>query len=138
MNPQPCSASSTASGAPPATTGTWNNDPADDRTVFGLVGSTLPSQHTTAPTPVASAVRIIVPTLPGSRTSTHTTIIDVPLMSSSAAVAKPTTASTGCGVTVSATRSITPGARSNTRTPVANTRSTTAATEGLVRPSGAT
>ncbi len=128
----------TASGAPPATTGTWKSEPAEARTVFGLVGSTVPSQHTTAPTPEASAVRIIVPALPGSRTSTHTMTIVMSFTSASSAGENPTTASTGWGVTVSATRSITPGARSKTRTPASNTRSTTAATDGLVRPSGAT
>ena len=76
-NPQPRSASIADPGGPPATTGTWNSDPAEDRTVFGLVGSTVPSQHTTAPTPEASAVRIIVPAFPGSRTSTHTMTIDI-------------------------------------------------------------
>ena len=37
--------------SPPTTTGTWNSEPAEARTVLGLVGSTVPSQHTTASAP---------------------------------------------------------------------------------------
>ena len=70
---------------PPATTGTWKSEPAEARTVFGLVGSTVPSQQTTASTPAASAVRIIVPALPGSRTSTQTITMEPPPTSSSGA-----------------------------------------------------
>src|SRR5664279_2437421 len=105
--------------------------------LFGLVGSTVPSQHTTASTPAASAVRIIVPALPGSRTSTQTRSVEQSRTSSRTAGTKPTTARSGCGVTVSAIRSMTPGARSNTRAPRVNTRSTTSATAALDRPSGA-
>ena len=98
--------------------GVWKTEPADARTVFGLVGSTVPSQHTTASTPEASAERITVPALPGSRTSAHTTTIDdEDATSSMEAGTKPTTASTGWGLTVSAIRSMTPGARSKTRAP---------------------
>ena len=50
----------TASRPWPARTSDWS-------------GSTVPSQQMTASTPAASAVRISVPRLPGSRTSTHTT-----------------------------------------------------------------
>src|ERR1700734_3824180 len=73
VNPRDASSATVAAAAPPATTGTLNRDPAVARTVFGLVGSTVPSQHTTASTPAASAVRITVPRLPGSLTSTQTT-----------------------------------------------------------------
>ena len=73
VNPRDVKASRVAVVVPPSMTGTWNNDPAVDRTVLGLVGSTVPSQQITASTPAASAVRITVPRLPGSRTSTHTT-----------------------------------------------------------------
>ena len=128
----------TEAASPPTTTGVWKIDPAEARTVFGLVGSTVPSQHTTASTPAASAVRIMVPALPGSRTSTHTTTIDASLSSSRRAGTNPTTATTGWGVTVSEIRSMTPGPRSKTRTPVANTRATTSATDALALPSGAT
>ena len=116
----------------------WNSDPAEARTVFGLVGSTVPWQQTTASTPAASAVRIMVPTLPGSRTSMQTTTIPPPPGRPGRPAAKATTATTGCGVTVSVTRPMTPGARSKTRAPEAKARSTTALTAGLVRPSGAT
>ena len=124
--------------APPATTGTWKSDPADARTVFGLVGSTVPSQQTTASTPAASAVRIIVPALPGSRTSTHTTTIDWSLTSSRAAGSEAHHRHHRLGGDGVGHPLDDPGARSKTRTPAANASSTTAATAGLARPSGAT
>ena len=37
------------------TTGRWNTDPADDRTVFGLYTSTDASENTTAPAPYTAA-----------------------------------------------------------------------------------
>ncbi len=138
MNSQCCNVSMTAPASPPDTTGRWKTDPAEARTVLGLVGSTDPSQWITAPIPAASAVRIMVPALPGSRTSTRTITEDRSLATSSGAGTKPTTARTGWGWTVSATRSITPGPRSKTRTPAAKARSTTPATPSLARPSGAT
>ena len=117
--PQPRRVPITVAGSPPTTTGMWKMDPAEARTVFGLVGSTVPSQHTTASTPEASAVRIMVPAFPGSRTSTQTTTNEASCNSARAAGTNPTTATTGWGLTVSAMRSMTPGARSKTRTPVA-------------------
>ena len=62
-----------SAGSPPATTGRWRTEPAEARTVFGLKGSTVPAQQTTASAPAASALLITAPALPGSRTSTQTT-----------------------------------------------------------------
>ena len=59
------------------TTGTRKIEPADARTAFGAYGSAVAPQHTTAPAPAASAVRINVPVLPGSATSTSTTVRSV-------------------------------------------------------------
>src|SRR5688572_27860347 len=113
-----CSRTSTAS--PPATTGTWNNVPADARTGFGLYTSTEPPQQTTPSAPAASALRRTVPALPGSRTSTQTTRNEDSRRLSSGTSTYGTIAMTGCGVTVSATRSSTPGARVWMRAPVAS------------------
>ena len=52
-----------------STTGRWNRLPALDRTALPLYGSTPPSTNT-ASAPAASAVRMIVPALPGSLGST--------------------------------------------------------------------
>ena len=104
--------------SPATTTGTWSTEPAEARTVFGLKGSTVPSQHTTPSAPAASATRMTAPALPGSRTSTHTTTNVAPgQLVEGGRRASRTTASTGWGVTVSATRSSTPGPRSKTRAP---------------------
>ncbi len=73
----------------------WRTEPADARTVFGLKGSTDPSQHTTAPAPAPWATRITAPAFPGSRTSTHTTTKLMPTNWSRVASGIPTTASTG-------------------------------------------
>ena len=73
QTPAAPSGSRTSPASPPTTTGTCRTEPADARTVLGLKGSTVPSQHTTASAPAASATRITAPALPGSRTSTHTT-----------------------------------------------------------------
>ena len=49
-----------------ATRSRWNRLPARARTALPLYGSTPPPASTTAPAPAASAVRMMVPTLPGS------------------------------------------------------------------------
>ena len=49
-------------------TGRWNNDPAVERTTFGLVTSTLSPVNMTQSAPKASATLITVPAFPGSRT----------------------------------------------------------------------
>jgi hypothetical protein len=54
--------------------GTWKMLPTLARTAFGLCGSTDSADSTTASAPAASAVRIRVPTLPGSRTWTPAAI----------------------------------------------------------------
>src|SRR4051794_29641155 len=90
--------------------------------------STEPSQHSTPSAPDASAERSRVPALPGSRTSTATTTSRAARRSARGASTKGTTASSGCGVTVSATRSRTPGASGKTRAPAAMARSTTSST----------
>src|SRR5437764_769158 len=97
----------------PRTTGRWNRLPAVARTHFGLSGSTDSPARTTASAPTASAVRITVPALPGSATSTSTASSRGAAATTSASpVSSPrTTATTPCGVTVSdrlsATRSVT-------------------------------
>ena len=53
----------------PRTIGRWKIDPADERTVFGLYGSTELAVNTTPLAPAASAERSTVPAFPGSRTS---------------------------------------------------------------------
>ena len=50
------------------TTGRWNSEPAVERITFGLKMSTQSSTSTTPAQPAASAERITVPALPGSRT----------------------------------------------------------------------
>ncbi len=67
--------STTTSGvAPAATSGTRNVDPAAARTVFGPYGSVLSLAKTTPAAPTASAVRTIVPALPGSLIASSTMI----------------------------------------------------------------
>ena len=53
-------------------TGMWKSDPAVDRTTFGASGSTVSPAKITASAPSASAMRMMVPALPGSFVSTHT------------------------------------------------------------------
>ena len=48
-------------------TGRWKTEPALARTTFGLVTSAVPATVSTARAPMASAVRMMVPTFPGSR-----------------------------------------------------------------------
>src|SRR5581483_8022652 len=121
IRPRSPSTPSTSCGSQPSTTGTWKSAPADARTVFGLVTSTEPWQKTTPWAPAASALRISVPPLPGSRTSIPTTSRAgspaPPTTSPSTGGRRRATASTGWGVTVPATRSSTPGARRWTRIP---------------------
>src|SRR3990172_7121498 len=54
------------------TRGTWNRDPAEARTVFGLYASTEEVENTTASAPAPSAERSTVPAFPGSRTAWST------------------------------------------------------------------
>ena len=106
-------------GSPAATTGRWKIIPAEARTVFGLKRSTDPAQHTTPPAPAAPALRMMVPRLPGSRTSTQTTTRSGRRRSSSSRPMStvPTIAATGCGVTVSHARARTPACSSNSSAP---------------------
>ncbi len=110
--------------------GGGNTAPADARTVFGLVTSTESSVNTTPTAPAASALRITVPAFPGSRISTHTSTKPPSRSgvrrSASVVAGVSTTAIIGCGETVSATRSMTPGAKRCTTRPAASHRSTTA------------
>lgn len=53
-------------------TGIWKSDPAVERTTFGDSGSTVSPAKITASAPTASAMRMIVPALPGSAVSTQT------------------------------------------------------------------
>src|SRR3954454_7573730 len=82
---------------------TWNSEPAEARTVFALYGSTLVPASTTPAAPTASAVRMIVPALPGSRTSAHTTIGARPaaVSSASSTSSRRHTATSPAGVTLS-------------------------------------
>ena len=48
------------------TMGIWKTEPAEERMTFGLEESTLPLTLTIARAPIASAVRMMVPALPGS------------------------------------------------------------------------
>ena len=68
VSPEPSTSSIVA-----VTTGTRNSAPADDRTTFGLKGSTLPGVNTTRSAPAASADRSTVPRFPGSLTRSSTT-----------------------------------------------------------------
>ena len=116
-----------ASGSSRTARGTWKSEPAEARTVLGLYGSTDSPAKSTAVEPEASAARSTVPALPGSRTSTRTTISEpgradhtsAPVGGSSS---MGSTASTGWGVTVSATRSSTPAPSGKTRAPAASAR----------------
>src|SRR5437764_930121 len=115
LRPRSPSTPSTSWGSQPSTTGTWKSAPAEARTVFGLVTSTEPRQKITPWAPAASALRIRVPPLPGSRTSTPTTRSLGSAPWPAATSARPggrrrATASTGWGVTVPAPRARTPGA----------------------------
>src|SRR5437763_10313125 len=131
IRPRSPSTPSTSCGSQPSTTGTWKSAPAEARTVFGFVTSTEPWQKTTPWAPAASALRIRVPPLPGSRTSIPTTTRPASppraTTSASAGGRRRATASTGCGVTVPATRSRPPGARRWTRIPRPAARSSSAA-----------
>src|SRR5437588_1794929 len=136
IRPRSPSTPSTSCGSQPSTTGTWKSAPAEARTVFGLVTSTEPRQKITPWAPAASALRIRVPALPGSRTSTPTTrslgsapplpLGPAPATSARAGGLRRATASTGWGVTVPATRSSTPGPRRWTRIPRRAARSSSA------------
>ena len=53
--------------------GRWNREPAVERTTFGACTSTEASLTSTASAPAASAPRITVPALPGSRTLVSST-----------------------------------------------------------------
>ncbi|SKZ69541.1 Uncharacterised protein [Mycobacteroides abscessus subsp. abscessus] len=63
---------SAASTSRSRTIGRWKTLPALARTHFPLCGSTASPSNSTASAPIASAVRISVPALPGSRGSTAT------------------------------------------------------------------
>ena len=72
--PAAASSGATSAGSCRTAKGTWKSDPAEARTVLGLYGSTESPAKITAVDPEASAARSTVPALPGSRTSTRTTI----------------------------------------------------------------
>ncbi len=93
-----------------STTGTRNRAPAEARTTFGLVTSTVSGASTTASAPAASAVRSTVPRLPGSLRPAAATTKRAPLQHHAigGAVAHDGEAAAG-GVCVVATRSSTPG-----------------------------
>ena len=67
---RPAAPISTSAGPRHGTTSRWNRLPALARTALPLYGSTEPPANTTASAPAASAVRRIVPALPGSFGST--------------------------------------------------------------------
>src|SRR6266542_4685545 len=81
----------------------WKTLPALARTAFGLCGSTDSVEKTTASAPAASAQRISVPALPGSRTWTPTASRRVSrrTASSSGTSTSRHSATTPCEVTVS-------------------------------------
>ena len=92
------------------TTGTWNSAPADARTTFGFVQSTVPGVTTSASTPAASAERRIVPRLPGSASRSATTTNAARSRTSVATAGSRTTANRPGAVSVALIRSATPGA----------------------------
>ena len=59
--------SSTAAASRSRASGRWKTLPVDARTALPLCGSTVSPASRTAPAPAASATRITVPALPGSR-----------------------------------------------------------------------
>src|SRR5690606_14485345 len=68
VSPAPRSSGAASASSTPVTTGRWNSEPALERTTLGLCTSTLSAVTTTSSAPAASAARITVPALPGSRT----------------------------------------------------------------------
>ena len=107
-----------------ATAGSRNAAPMLPRSTFGLVSSAVPLSATTPAAPRPSAVRSMVPTLPGSCTasSTRTTAPGAVGMSASDQTRGSTTATTPCGCSVSASASSSAGGTSTRRTPRAAER----------------
>ena len=106
-----------SAGATSTTTGTWNSAPAEARTTLGLNGSTVPSSEHDAerrprPRRPAGSCRGCPGRPRPAATTTEPVTADASGTSHRRAIA-----STGCGVTVEATRSSTPGASSRTGTP---------------------
>ena len=60
-----------SSSSAPIATGRWKSDPVVARTTFGLYRSTLARSGSPRRAPAASAARMMVPALPGSRTSSR-------------------------------------------------------------------
>lgn len=106
-------ASRTSLNEASSTTATWNTAPADARTTFGFVGSTLPVLNSTPDAPNASADRKMVPRFPGSLTASHHTTQSFAAGVHGRSV-RLTIASAGWGDCVSATRSRTPRCNPNT------------------------
>ena len=100
----------------------WKSDPVVERTTFGLYGSTEAPVRITESAPAASAARMIVPALPGSCTSSSTTTSRAPggTASRSRTGACRATATTPCGVRVSAIAARASSLASSTSTPAAS------------------
>ena len=96
-------AAANRSGTVHSTRGTWKMLPALARTTLPLKGSTPPPARTIASQPAASAVRMMVPTFPGSFGSTSAASSRGPAAttSCSARVAIAQIATIPCGVVVS-------------------------------------
>ena len=122
------SAPSTSTGSSPSTIASPKIAPADERTTFGPCGSTELPQHTTPAAPDASALRISVPTFPGScdrHEHEHETVagqLVETLESHGGPPPAPAAASRR-----SPTRSSTPSLSSAMRTPASRTRATSGA-----------
>ena len=100
-------------------------EPAAERTAFGFQGSTVPGSTSTPRAPSASAVRTSVPKLPGSCTASSassTTSSSPRRRSASCQRGISATASTPCGVSVSASCASCPGSTRRTGTPARSAR----------------
>ena len=115
--PSARSASRTASASVACTTGTRSTEPAEARTALGAQGSAPPTT-TTQRAAQASAVRMMVPVLPGSETPTSTSTRSWRARDcGSSTSGRPTTASTGWGLTAGVTDSKARSVRVSTSIP---------------------
>ena len=105
--------------------GRWKSEPVVARTTLGLYGSTVRPVRMTASAPAASAARMIVPRLPGSRTSSQiaTRRGDAANTSRTEVGVWRATATMPCGVTVSAMASSTPSVVKTTSMPASRAAS---------------
>ena len=109
----------------PRTTGRWNSEPADARTVLALYTSTDDDENTTAFAPTASADRSTVPAFPGSRTSCRSaTQAGLCGTTSSETSTNEATPTNPCGVTVPVRRAITSSLTWTIAIPASRARST--------------